>query len=273
MKKRIIAAAVLVPVMILVLYALPKWVAAAVVSFLCAVGAYELLYRTGLVRHLRMVVYSAALAAFLPLWTFFSADALWLKVAVLAFFVLMFMEMMLAQTKLRFEKVGLCFAGGIVIPYLLTSLLRILASDGGRYVILIPFVLAFLSDSGAYFIGCRFGKHKLAPIISPNKSVEGMLGGIATAVVGMLLYCLVLQLIFGCQVSYGYALVYGVLGSVAGVFGDLCFSVIKRQTGIKDYGNLIPGHGGVLDRFDSLLVAAPLVEILLVVLPVVTHHG
>ena len=69
--------------------------------------------------------------------------------------------------------------------------------------------------------------------------------------------------------AISYALVYGVLGSLAGVFGDLCFSVVKRQTGIKDYGNIIPGHGGVLDRFDSMLTVGPLIEILLITLPVV----
>ena len=130
-------------------------------------------------------------------------------------------------------------------------------------------MLAFLSDTGAYFIGCRFGKHKLAPVISPKKSIEGVFGGVGFAVVGMLLYCVLMQLIFKCQVNYGYALIYGVLGSLAGVYGDLCFSVIKRQTGIKDYGNLIPGHGGVLDRFDSMLVVSPLVELMLAVFPVV----
>ena len=155
------------------------------------------------------------------------------------------------------------------MPYLFSSLIRVLTPDGGRYVILIPFVLAFLSDTGAYFIGCRFGKHKLASVISPKKSIEGVFGGVGFAVVGMLLYCVLMQLIFKCQVNYGYALIYGVLGSLAGVYGDLCFSVIKRQTGIKDYGNLIPGHGGVLDRFDSMLVVSPLVELMLAVFPVV----
>ena len=126
-----------------------------------------------------------------------------------------------------------------------------------------------MSDTGAYFVGSRFGQHKLAPEISPNKSVEGVLGGIAFAVICTLLYCLILYVAFKCQVKFGYALVYGIIGSVAGVFGDLCFSVIKRQTGIKDYGNLIPGHGGALDRFDSMHVVAPLIELLLMVLPVV----
>ena len=95
-----------------------------------------------------------------------------------------------------------------------------------------------------------------------------MIGGIAGAVVGMVLYGTVLQFAFGFTVHYGFALIYGAVGSLGGVFGDLCFSVIKRQTGIKDYGNLIPGHGGILDRFDSMMIVGPLVEVLMILIPV-----
>ena len=269
MKKRILSAAVLVPLLLIVLYALPKIVAVIVVSLLSAIAAYELLYNTGFVRHTRLVVYAMVFAALVPVWGHYGMDGVYARLGILVFFGLMFMEMMLSQMKLRFEKCAMCMVAGLLTPYLLSSLTRILSPEGGRYVILIPFVVAFLSDSGAYFIGCRYGKHKLAPVISPNKSIEGMVGGVVTAVLGMLLYCLVLQLVFKCQVNYGFAFVYGILGSFAGVFGDLCFSVIKRQTGIKDYGDLIPGHGGVLDRFDSMLIVAPLMEILLIILPVV----
>jgi len=147
---------------------------------------------------------------------------------------------------------------------------RILTMGIGRYVVLIPFVVAFLSDAGAYFVGLKFGKHKLAPVVSPNKTIEGALGGIATAMLGMLVYALILDLIpGGFIVNYALAILYGLIGSLAGMFGDLCFSVIKRQTGIKDYGNLIPGHGGVLDRFDSLMTVAPLMEALLLLTPMV----
>ena len=163
----------------------------------------------------------------------------------------------------------MCAAAGLLNPFLLCSLMRILAMDFGRYLVLIPFAVAFMSDSGAYFVGCRFGRHKLAPVISPKKSVEGVFGGVVFSVLGMLIYALVIDLVFDYQISYVNAAVYGFIGSLGGVFGDLCFSVIKRQTGIKDYGNLLPGHGGVLDRFDSMLVVGPVVELLLIVLPVV----
>lgn len=269
MKKRIIASAILVPLLLAVLYAAPKIMTAVLFSVLCAFAAYELLRNTGLVRHARLIAYSMAMAALVPIWCYFGMNPFLAQVGALVFFVLLFMEMMLSNGKLRFEKVSVCAVGGLLIPYLLSSLVRIITPNNGRFLILIPFVVAFLSDSGAYFVGCRFGKHKLAPVISPNKSVEGLLGGMASAVLGMLLYVLIMEYAFHCEVSYGYALVYGIFGSLAGVFGDLCFSVVKRQTGIKDYGNLIPGHGGVLDRFDSMLVVSPLVELLLVIFPVV----
>ena len=130
-------------------------------------------------------------------------------------------------------------------------------------------MLAFLSDTGAYFAGYFFGKHKLAPVISPKKTIEGVVGGVLGAMVGMVIYCLVMQLFFKYRVNYAFALIYGFVGSLAAVFGDLCFSVIKRQTGIKDYGNLIPGHGGILDRFDSMMVIGPLAEVLILLIPVV----
>ncbi len=269
MKKRILTAAILIPFLLLTLYALPKIVAVIVVSMLCAIASYELLYSTGLVRHRRLVLYSMVFAALMPVWCHYGMSALCGYIGVLLFLALMFLEIMLSGLRLRFDKCALCIVGGLLIPYLLSSLVRILSPDGGRYVILIPFVIAFLSDSGAYFIGCRFGKRKLAPTISPNKSVEGVFGGMATGIVGMLLYTAVMQFAFGCQVHYGYAFVYGLFGSLVDVFGDLCFSAIKRQTGIKDYGDLIPGHGGVLDRFDSVIFVAPFVEILLITLPVV----
>ena len=93
------------------------------------------------------------------------------------------------------------------------------------------------------------------------------MGGIVAAIVGMLIYCFVLQVCFKLRTNYLAALLYGILGACGGVFGDLCFSVVKRQTGVKDYGNLIPGHGGILDRFDSMMVVGPLAEILLLLIP------
>jgi phosphatidate cytidylyltransferase len=133
----------------------------------------------------------------------------------------------------------------------------------------IPFIMAFFSDTGAYFIGVFLGKHKMCPNISPKKSWEGFVGGIVVAILGMVVYCLIVDNFFGYSVNYVLAVIYGLVGSIGSVVGDLTMSVIKRQAGIKDYGKLIPGHGGILDRFDSVIITAPLTEALMILIPMV----
>ncbi len=269
MKTRIIAAAVLVPVLFIIVLAAPVEAAAVVLGLLLAIAAYELLYRTGLVIHSRLVLYSACMAFAISMWSCWGAARAYFLLMLLVFYALLFAEIMMDHIKVHFEMLAMCFVAGVIIPYMLSSLVRILTLNAGRYVILIPFVCAFMSDAGAYFVGLKFGKHKLAPVVSPNKTIEGVFGGLASAVLSMLIYALILDWGFKFDVQYGVALLYGLVGSLAGTFGDLSFSVIKRQTGIKDYGNLIPGHGGALDRFDSLTVVAPLMESMLLLLPII----
>ncbi len=270
MKTRILAAVVLIPILIVLVLFAPKMFSAVIFAILMAVGSYELLYRTRLIQNARLVLYSALMAFAVIMWSYAGAVHAYLLLGLMVFSMLLFAEMMHDHVKIRIEMLGLCYIAGVVVPFLLGALIRILNMNVGRYVILVPFVVAFMSDGGAYFVGLKFGRHKLAPVVSPNKTIEGALGGVGAAIVGMIVYALILDLAFPqFQVDYGMAVVYGLAGSIVGVFGDLCFSIIKRQTGIKDYGNLIPGHGGVLDRFDSMMMVAPLVEALLLIAPVV----
>ena len=106
-------------------------------------------------------------------------------------------------------------------------------------------------------IGKTFGARKLAPQISPGKTVEGGLGGLILSTMILEIFAAILTQHTGVQVKYGLLTLYLILSSIIGQFGDLAMSVIKRSAGIKDFGNLLPGHGGILDRFDSLLFAAP----------------
>ncbi len=268
MKMRLIAAAVLIPVLLVILLLAPAMVIAILLGIVCAIGAYELMAATAGIKHLRLLAYTMLMAFLLPLWCF-GGMVHWQALAgVLAFAALLFGEVLLSHGKLEFNKLSVCLAAGLLIPYLLSALIRIVGDGSNRALLFIPFILAFASDSGAYFVGCAWGRHKLAPVISPKKSVEGMLGGVVADIVAMVLYCLIMDLAFDAAANYLYAITYGILGSLAGTFGDLCFSAIKRQAKIKDYGNLIPGHGGILDRFDSVVIVAPLTELLLVLLPV-----
>lgn len=269
MKKRVMTAAVLIPLLALVALVAPKIVAAVIWGVLLMIGVYELLYSTGLVQHPRMVLYSALMAFFTSLWSHYGANEGIALLGLLVFWILLFSELMANHVKISLEMIVCCFFAGAVVPYLLSAVIRILAMSDGRYLIPIPFVVAFLSDGGAYFAGSMFGKHKLAPVVSPNKTVEGVIGGLVSAVVGMLIYGVIAQLAFRYKVNYGAALLYGLLGSGVGVFGDLCFSIIKRLSGIKDFGSLIPGHGGFYDRFDSMVTVAPLMEAMILLLPVI----
>lgn len=266
MKTRVLTSAVLVPVLFVLTLVVPKEVAMVVYGLMMSLGSYELLYSTRLVQHPRLVIYAAVMAFLVTIWSFFGAVHAYAVLGILLFIMPLFGEMMLDHVKVRFEMIAMTVIAGLIVPYLLTAVIRILAMKIGRYVIMVPFAVAFLDDAGAYFVGMRYGKHKLAPVVSPNKTIEGLLGGIATAVVGMILYALILD-VLDFRVNYLLAILYGLFGSIAGVFGDLCFSIIKRQTGIKDYGNIFPGHGGILDRLDSLMAVAPLMEVLLLLIP------
>ena len=174
-------------------------------------------------------------------------------------YVLVFAEVMTSRLKVQSKDILLCAFAGFMVPYMLSTLVRIVMMEQGRAYIFIPFLVAFLSDTGGYFAGVCFGRHKLAPVISPKKTVEGFIGGVVASIIGMVIF----RLITGDLVSWEFAIFMGLIGSLGGVFGDLSMSAIKRQTGIKDFGRLIPGHGGILDRFDSVLVTAPLTELVL----------
>ena len=269
MKTRIIAGAAVVIVLAVLLLFAPNGVVALVVGLMAAVGSYELLYATGLQKHVRLNIYSAVMAFAVTLWSCSGRNYALALIGLLVYYGLLFGEIMASHTKLLFKDVMLCMISGVVIPFLLSALVRIIILENGRYLIYIPLIMAFFSDTGAYFVGVTCGKHKMAPIISPKKSWEGFFGGIATAVIGMMLYALLLERVFHLEVNYAAALVYGLVGALSAVFGDLTLSAVKRQVGIKDYGNLIPGHGGILDRFDSVMITAPLAEALLLLLPIV----
>ena len=269
MKTRIIAAVILLPLLLLVVLVLPKIFTAVLFGLMAAIGARELLNGTGLVKHPRLIAYAMVMAFFVPVWSSMQIVYSLALLGALVFFAVLFGELLYSKATLKFEEIAITVVAGMLIPFLFGATVRLHSRTYGRVLILLPFVIAFLSDTGAYFAGRAFGKHKLAPVISPNKTVEGLFGGVLGAVIGVIIYCVVLQRAWQLEVRYLYVVVYGILGSLAAVFGDLCFSAVKRQTGIKDYGNLIPGHGGILDRFDSMIVVAPLVELLMLYIPLV----
>ena len=139
------------------------------------------------------------------------------------------------------------------LPFAFVVGLRAIPGENGPDLLLLAMLCVTLSDAGAYYVGSAFGTHRMAPLISPKKSWEGAAGGVLGSVAG----AIVAHAWFFRRLSLGHALALGVVLCAAGILGDLAESMLKRAAGVKDSSALLPGHGGVLDRVDSLLVAAP----------------
>ncbi len=272
MKTRVLTAVVALPLLLIVLFALPwTWPTAVLFGLMCAIAVYELLYETKLCCDGAILAVSMLMAGCVAFysWGGVAVSAVAIRAAVFVYFIVLCCLLLRSHTKLPFQSLCVAIFGGLVIPWMLTAVVRLRGMEFGRIQLGIALILAMTADTGAYFAGRAFGKHKLAPVISPKKTVEGAIGGVVSTVLFMEVYCLIFDLGFGYSMHYGYAVIYGVLGSTLSIVGDLTFSVIKRQVGIKDYGKLLPGHGGILDRFDSMIVVAPLTELLVLLLPIV----
>lgn len=268
--KRVIVAVVCIPILLAMVYVAPVWMLPAAVALLSAIAIYEALYSTNFLRHSRITAYSILLAGLIPFWVFYDSRSLPALVGLFVYVVLIFCDAMASHKKVGLEKIGGAFFLSVFIPFFLSSFLRMRKLEDWKYYIILPFVIAFLSDACALFAGLAFGKHKLAPELSPKKTVEGAIGGVCGATAAAVLSGVLAGPLFGVEGCRLWVLaIYGVAGSILSQLGDLSFSYIKREYGLKDFGDLFPGHGGVLDRFDSVLFCAPFVEIMLYILPVV----
>ena len=257
MKTRILTAIVLIPLLVLVLLSGSPVIAAAVI-IISTVGMYEFYKATGLKdkKCLCVLGYLAAIA--IPLMRGFVNPQLYAPLAYLFMFLLF--VIMLAQHKtVSVTDAAMVIFSVIYIPYFLTNLLYIRELEHGRILLWIPFIGAFLTDTCAYFAGVFLGKHKLCPEISPKKTIEGSVGGILGCMVACMLYGLLMKEAWGLDVNYINLAILGFAMSIVSQIGDLSASIIKRKFGIKDYGSLFPGHGGILDRLDSVIMIAPLV--------------
>ncbi len=273
MAKRIIVACIFVPIMLWIMLVPPALAWTALVCFISAMAAFELLRAAGEGKiTLSMKIVTIGSAALLPLgsWADFGMS----YVNLLSFVVtaVCFWCAIRAYGEdgvpIGFFHVLTAMFAGIIIPLGLSALVELRRMDHGKYLVLLAVLLTFVTDAGAYFAGVFLGKHRGITKVSPNKSVEGYIGGFATGVVFAILYGLVASKIAAASVNLLSLALCGLFGALATEVGDLAFSFIKRQYGVKDYGHLLPGHGGMLDRFDSMIFCGPVVLFIVQCLPV-----
>lgn len=256
MKQRIKTGAVIVLATCLVLrFSHVTWVMNSAVAFLCVLGVYELYDAVGLSKNRAFLIVSAlaAVAAALIPMPHYAKILMVLLPLMLVLFGLVMARIGKMQGFQNWQIVLL--AGAVVVFF--GSMKQIRLRPFGLYELTLGIFVCMITDSCAYLVGSQFGRHKLAPKVSPGKSVEGAVGGTALAVVTLLLICWLVRASGGPQIHWLAMTVYLILASVIGQYGDLCMSAVKRVAGIKDYGNLLPGHGGILDRCDSLMLVLP----------------
>ncbi len=272
MKQRIVSGAVLILFCAAIIvfnssFPLALSIAVALISF---TGVYEIIKAMGVEKKWFLSLPSLIAAVAIP----FCDGDLQLLVYCL-FTVLVFSSMVLYHHETTFKEVGVLYSMVVMIPSALQCLvaLRSLSQDHGMYYVLVAVFSAWVADAGAYFAGTFFGKHKLCPEISPKKTVEGAIGGLVANVAFIMLSGLILsQGVYQGQVQAHYLPLFliGFFGSPISILGDLSFSLIKRSCHIKDFGQVIPGHGGILDRFDSVIFTAPFVYLVATWLPLLT---
>lgn len=270
MKQRILVAVVGIPLLLAVLCWAPDWATAVLLAALSVIAAHELLTAVcGAEKAKRWTALPAVTGALVIAAVYFSGEHYadspagtvlrWLIAAAVLALLLASVLTYGRPGALVLQDVCVMAVAGLVIPWAFSCMLQLRMLPHGAGMVLMPLVAAFCSDSAALFTGMACGRHKMAPLVSPHKTVEGALGGIAGGVVGMVIFRIVFYFCTLVPLHIGWCVVIGLAGALMGELGDLSFSVIKRQVGIKDYGRLLPGHGGVLDRFDSVLFAAPMI--------------
>lgn len=227
-------------------------------AILGAMGAFELLRCIGLHKHLLLTAPAMALGAAFPLIakSFPDSAPSIFTVCTLALMFWVFAVSLFSKGAVPIDISGLAFLGLTYIVWGFGTAVQLREMTHGAYLFLLPFLGAWMSDIFAYFTGRLFGKHKLIPDVSPKKTVEGAVGGIFFAMLAFVAFGYVASRIGGVTPNYIALFLLGLPVSLVSIVGDLVMSLIKRRFGVKDYSNIFPGHGGVLDRFDSVLATS-----------------
>lgn len=253
MGKRVLTAVIGVPVLLGLLYlgGLP-WL--LFIAALMAIAAFEM---ARIARHmnLNVALWAVWLSDAVMLIAIYLNSSYWTALGIAVGFICIIGQGVFTYPNFRLEEMAMSFFTLIYTGWGLCHL--ILLEQTSVYLLVYLFLAIWGSDSGAYFVGRAFGRHKLAPHLSPKKTIEGSIGGILCAVLLVVLFNVYLgeNMLF----KYVEVILFGVLISIIGQIGDLAESMLKRFADVKDSGNILPGHGGILDRFDSIIMAAPFV--------------
>ena len=263
MVKRIITAIVALAVFIPILYFSSTWLFPFAMAACTAIGVWEMIACIGQKKNFFLTIPLCLASLFMPIFIRFCGNNLQkifggavMLIIIVALYILS--VAVFANKTLSVGDAGVLFTSFVYISAAYSSAVYIRDfSDNGHILVLLPFIIAWVTDSAAYFSGRFFGKHKLIPAVSPKKTVEGAIGGTIFGALVTVAFAFVIERLFDPEgvigANYVAFIICGLIMPIVGQIGDLIMSVIKRNYNIKDYGNVFPGHGGMLDRFDSAL--------------------
>lgn len=260
MKTRIITACLCLPLLLAVLIISKPWLLTAVVILMALIGLWEMLHALNLFTKTPLVILSCWMGVLLPLLAWLCADLIW--PAVIAYTMAVLLLSVVCHKTISFSNVAKFYFATLYVAGLFSTIVTVRMEACGHLLLWLIFLAAFSTDTFAYFVGLLLGRHKLCPEISPKKTIEGAIGGVLGCQLCFLLFdFIIIKSNTPAVVNMPSFMLLALVSSILSQFGDLSASIIKRQVGVKDYGNLFPGHGGILDRFDSVLFTAPVIAI------------
>lgn len=259
MLKRILTALIGLPIVIYLIFWAPHFALLSAMTLISAIAAFELLNNAGLVKSPCILIAALISAGLIPVATVFGMQ--YLISVIFAYLNFSGFILVFTNHSATFTEVSYGFFAAVAISLSFTSIYLLRVMDNGLLLVSLPFIGAWASDTFAYFTGVTIGRHKLCPNLSPKKTIEGSIGGVAGAVLLFVALGYFGGQYFNEMPTYAFLIVSAVLTSIAAQIGDLFASIIKRETNIKDFGVILPGHGGILDRFDSVIFTAPLIYI------------
>ncbi len=266
MLKRIITAIVAIAVFVPVCIFSDTVIFPIAVAFLSALGVFEMAKCLGYHKNLWLTIPLYVIALGLPIFRIFvSTNVFFLShvpIIFIGLLIYMLSYIMLRKNKDKLSDILTLYSLCIFVMAGFTSLVLVRLVHNGAEIYLLAFLGAWICDTFAYFTGRFLGKHKLIPEISPKKTIEGAIGGVIFTIGGFAIYGLIMNSYFEASLSYLTLCIYGLVLSIVSQFGDLIASSIKRQYDLKDYGFIFPGHGGVLDRFDGVILVTPTLYVL-----------
>ena len=266
MLTRILTACVLIPLLVLILFFSGTLVYPIAWAILAGIAVFETFRVFGRGKDFWLSIPAYLIALGLPFGYFFSGFGTKILLAAILVYLLWVISVtVFRRGTFSFADAASLFVVVIYISvgFAALSAIRYGFGDFGKYLCLLAFIGPWVTDTFAYFTGRFFGRHKLIPEVSPKKTVEGSVGGTVFCVVGYIVFGLIMQFGYGFTVTYWMLGIAGLLVAVISQIGDLIASLIKREHGIKDYGKIFPGHGGVMDRFDSVLSTSILLWLLM----------